>query len=225
MLKTKRTKITRRVLYGVSVLAAGVIMMLAGCYPGEVESVQELDLVVTLFNQDANFSAYKTYAMPDSIIHICDVPAEEQNCPSELTRRYDAQILSQIETNLRNTGFTEAADPQQADVLVVVAANASDIVGYAYYGWYWNYWYGYPGGGWYYPGYYPGYAVPYEYTTGTLLINMFDPAKADTTNKRLGGVWLAAVNGLLGEGGNAQTRINTSIDQAFAQSPYLAAGK
>ena len=107
-------------------------------------------------------------------------------------------------------------------MFVVVAANATDMYGYAYYGWWWGSYYpGYPGYGWYYP----GYAVPYEYTTGTLLIGMFDPDKADAANKRLGAVWLAAVNGLLGEGGNPQTRINTTINQAFVQSSYLGAGK
>jgi hypothetical protein len=67
--------------------------------------------------------------------------------------------------------------------------------------------------------------VPYEFTTGTLYIGMFDPDKADVPNKRLGGAWLAAINGLLGEGGNPQARIDNSIDQAFAQSPYLGEGK
>ncbi|MGH7491075.1 MAG: hypothetical protein ACREOO_01635 [bacterium] len=56
-------------------------------------------------------------------------------------------------------------------------------------------------------------------------LGTIDPAKADTTNKRLGAVWLAAINGLLGEGGSPQTRISTTINQAFRQSPYLAAGK
>jgi hypothetical protein len=222
MQKTKKTRITRRMLYGMSALTAGIIMILAGCYPGSVESVEELDLVVTLFDKEANFSTLKTYSLADSIIHVCDVPAEEQNCPSELTRRYDDQILSRVEANLQSAGFTKAANSQQADVYVVIAANASDFTGYAYYGWWWGYYYpGYPGYGWYYP----GYAVPYEFTTGTLFIGMFDPDKVDTPNKRLGGAWLAAINGLLGEGGNAQARLTTNIDQAFAQSPYLSEGK
>lgn len=222
MQQTCCTKIARRVPYLMLALMAGAIMALAGCYPGEIESVQEADLVTTLYDKNANFGTLRTYSMPDSIVHVCDVPAEDQDCPSELTRRYDDQILGRIRQNLENMGFTPAANPQQADVFVVVAANATDLYGYAYYGWWYGWYYpGYPGWGWYYP----GYAVPYEYTIGTIYIGMIDPAKADTANKRLGAVWLAGLNGLLGEGGNPQSRINTSVDQAFAQSPYLGAGK
>src|SRR5262245_28357013 len=222
MQRNKRARNTRRMLYAVPALMALVIMMLAGCYPGEVNSVAELDLVTTLYDKDANFGALRTYALVDSIVHFCDNPELDQNCPTELTRRYDAQILSEVKQQLESDGFTEAASPQQANVLVVVAATATDNYGYAYYGWYWDYWYGYPPGyGWYYP----GYAVPYEFTTGTIFIGMIDPTKADSANKRLGSVWLAAINGLLGEGGSPQTRITTTISQAFRQSPYLAAGK
>jgi hypothetical protein len=222
MQRNKTTSFMRRLRVVVPVLLSGVVLMLAGCYPGEVNSIAELDLVTTLYDKESSFATLRTYSMPDTIIHVCDVPEEDQNCPSELTRRYDDQILSLIRQNLADMGFTPALNPQQADVFVGVAANASDIYGYAYYGWWWGYYYpGYPGWGWYYP----SYAVPYEYTTGTILIGMFDPDKADTPNKRLGAVWLAAINGLLGEGGNPQTRINTTINQAFAQSSYLGAGK
>jgi len=221
MQQTHRRKIMRRVLYGASALLIVTLMILAGCYPGQIESVAEADLVTTLYDNKADFSALKTYALPDSIIHICDVPSEEQKCPSELTRKYDAQILDLINKNLRDQGYTKVNPSQNPNVLVVVAANATDLYGY-YYSWYWGYYYpGYPGWGWYYP----GYAVPYEFTTGTLLIGMFDPAKADATNKRLGAVWLAGINGLLGEGGNPQTRLNTTINQAFTQSSYLGKGK
>jgi hypothetical protein len=222
MLHSGKNRWRRRILAASALLVAGITVILAGCYPGEITSVAEADLVITLYDNEANFAALKTYSMPDTIIHVCDVPEEEQSCPSELTRRYDDQILSQIRQNLESMGFTPAADPQQADVYVVVGANATDFTGYAYYGWWWGYYYPYyPGWGWYYP----GYAVPYEYTTGTLLISMFDPDKADSANKRLGSVWLAAINGLLGEGGNAQTRLTTTINQAFTQSPYLGEGK
>jgi len=208
----------------VTMLSAGA-WLIAGCYPAEIESVQELDLVVSLFDKSANFGALKTYSMPDSIVHICAIEAEQQerDCPKELTRAYDAKILSQIRQNLLAMGFTPATDPQQADVFVVVAANATDNYGgYTYYPWYWGWYYpGYPGWGWYYP----PTTVVYEFTTGALLINMIDPAKKDTANKRVGTVWVAAINGLLGEGGNPQTRLTTTIDQAFQQSTYLGAGK
>jgi hypothetical protein len=220
MQKSEKTRLTRRLLYCVLALMAVAIMILAGCYPGEVESVAELDLVTTLYDKNADFAALTTYFMPDTIIHVCDNPEADRTCPSELKRLYDAQILSRIRQNLENMGFTPATDPQLANVLVAVAASASDYVGYTYYGW-WGGYPGYPGWGWYYP-YYP---VPYEFTTGTIYIGMIDPDNADNVNQQLGAVWLAAINGLLGEGGNPQTRITTTIDQAFEQSSYLGEGK
>jgi len=205
---------------GIRWLISG-LLFLAGCYPGEVDSVEELDLVTTLFDKNADFSAYKTYAITDTIIHICDLNQAEQDCPSELTRLFDQQIIAQVRTNLADLGFTET-DSASADVFVLLAANATDVYGYSYYYWYWDYWYGYPPGwGWYYP----PTTVVYEFTTGTLMINMFDPDKADTGNKHIKAVWVAAINGLIGEGGNAQNRISSTINQAFEQSTYLGAGK
>lgn len=207
----------------IALLIIAVPVVFYSCYPGEIDSVQETDLVVTLFDKDADFSAYKTYAMPDTIIHICDVLSEDQgSCPAELRRTYDNLILTQIKNNLQSMGFTPEADPDSADVLVVVSANATDMYGYSYYGWYWDYWYGYPGYGWYYP----PTTVYYEFTTGTLMINMFKrPDPNPNPNQQLDALWIAAINGLIGEGGNPQTRLNTTIDQAFEQSAYLGAGK
>lgn len=221
MQNTGKKAALRLLLYGL-LLLAGSAILLTGCYPGEIDSLQEADLVVTLFDQDANFSAYRTYAMPDTIIHICDVNSEDQsNCPSELRRTYDDLILNQIKDNLAAMGFRPAMAGEDTSVFVVVAANATDMYGYSSYYWYWDYWYGYPGYGWYYP----PTTVYYEFTTGTLQIYMFDPAKADPNQQRLSAVWVAAINGLIGEGGNPQTRLNTAIDQAFDQSAYLGEGK
>jgi hypothetical protein len=204
-------------LTGLLLLLGGSVMVLTGCYPGEVTSVQELDLVTTLFDKDVNFAGYKTYAMPDTIIHICDAGSQEQNCPSDLTRTNDNLILTQIEENLQGMGFTRS-DPQDADVLVVTSANATDMYGYTSYYWYWDYWYGYPPGyGWYYP---PA-TVTYQYTTGTLFITMFDPDKANENQQRLPAVWTALINGVIGSGGNTSSRLTTTINQAFDQSGYL----
>ncbi|NUQ43926.1 MAG: hypothetical protein HUU32_21265, partial [Calditrichaceae bacterium] len=46
----------------IALLIIAVPVVFYSCYPGEIDSVQETDLVVTLFDKDADFSAYKTYA-------------------------------------------------------------------------------------------------------------------------------------------------------------------
>jgi hypothetical protein len=101
----------------------------------------------------------------------------------------------------------------------IISKNVSVYYWYPYpgYGWGW----GYPGYGWGYPGYYP--PVPYysSYTTGTLRMEMFNPndirvVKGDTINPVY---WTAGINGILSS--NTTTRITSTIDQAFKQSPYL----
>ncbi|NUQ43861.1 MAG: hypothetical protein HUU32_20925, partial [Calditrichaceae bacterium] len=62
MISIRKNSALRRLLYGLLLLLAGSAILLTGCYPGEIDSVQETDLVVTLFDKDADFSAYKTYA-------------------------------------------------------------------------------------------------------------------------------------------------------------------
>ncbi len=44
----------------VAILVAGV----ASCYPGDINSVGEADLVLTFFDPDADFETLGTYAMP-----------------------------------------------------------------------------------------------------------------------------------------------------------------
>ena len=91
-----------------------------------------------------------------------------------------------------------------------------------YWGWYggWDYWGGCPGCGWGYP--WAPVTTVVTYRTGSIIIEMVDPTATSSTddgpawNMR----WGAILNGLA-EGENIAGRVDTAIDQAFAQSPYL----
>jgi len=106
------------------------------------------------------------------------------------------------------------------DVIVTVDAaiiNFSGVGGTCVPWWGWYPWW--PGWGWG-PGYcYPTYV--YNYNTGTLLINMLETITTD--EEEFPRVWHGGINGLLrsSDAGN-QDFIVSTIDQAFAQSPYLA---
>ena len=87
---------------------------------------------------------------------------------------------------------------------------------WAYWGWYYPGWY--PGWGWYYPGYYPPYVSSFR--TGSVFIQMID-AKANATDV-IPVVWSCILNGLAeGSTNDLNLRIQTGINQGFAQSPYL----
>ncbi len=200
-------KIKLRVKPPLSLLFIVVAILAWSCYPdGGFNSVSDFDTVSTFHNTTVNFADLRTYAMPDSVIHIED---EE-----DLSRLFDQEILARVAANLEQLGYVRV-DSAQADVHVFNLATSTEYVGSSCYPPYWDYWYGYPPGwGWCYP-------VVSSYTTGTLLTVMIDTGQPDDTPA----VWLAASNGLLSSSGVASERIRKNINQAFAQSPYLGDGK
>jgi uncharacterized protein DUF4136 len=199
----------------------------AGCYPGGLETVSQTDLVATFFQKGVDFTAKNTYNMPDSIVDV----GVAAGASSTLDHKYDAQILAKIRSGLQAMGYTRVTTTKP-DVVVIVSAikvdNYSAWVGYPWWP-YWGWW-----GGWdaYWPccsaasspsWYYPWSPVVVTgYTSGSLFINMIDPAAVTPEPNQALSIWAAAINGML-EGTDAEilARINTNIDQAFAQSPYL----
>jgi hypothetical protein len=202
--------------------AAALILIplfLSSCYPDYGMSTSDYDIVVTRYDKNVNFQTFKTYALPDSVFHL--LPEDEDD---NISRVYDDKIINKVKENLENLGYKSV--PADSDhvtdqtIIVMISATNSTYQGYSYYpGW------GYPGWGWGYPGwgYYPGWAVPYQYTTGSVILEMYDGSKVDDDISLAPIVWLSGVNGLT-SGSSSSTilnRINSSIDQAFKQSPYL----
>ncbi len=209
-------------------VAAGLCLALAlaaaagSCYPGDQLTVEDSDVVVTLFDDQADFASKQSYAMPDSIVHIVAGGGAD-----DISRDYDAEILTQVASNMGALGFTREIDPDLADVLMLVSVAANEQVGYTGYPWggYWGWYYGYPPGwGWGYYPWYGGGGTVYTYRTGTIFMQMIDHAAADSVQEKVPTVWIGALNGLV-EGDAVEERILSGIDQAFAQSPYLGYGK
>jgi hypothetical protein len=205
-------------------LGVASLAVLGSCYPGDQLTVEEADVVVTLYDQSADFASKQTYAMPDSVIHL--VQSGETD---DISRAFDDGTLTQVATNMDAMGFTRETDPALADVIVLVAVTAKEEVGFTGYPWggYWGWYYPYPPSfGWgYYPWYGGGGSV-YMYRTGTMFMQMIDPASADSTLAKVPTIWLGALNGIVeGTQAEIQQRIVGGINQAFLQSPYLGEGK
>jgi hypothetical protein len=200
------------------VLAALGGLLLWGCYPQGPDYIEELDVVITNYNPDYDFSAVTTYAMPDRIVEITGNLVEGEE-PVFIPDRNAAVILGQIEENLNALGWTkidDVTDTLNIDVLVLPAAWETTTVYYYYDYWYW--WYGgyYPYWGY---GYYP--PVSYSsYTTGTLIWTVIDPNELSGDGHPIR-QWTAAVNGIL-TGSFSDSRVTQAIDKAFKQSPYLS---
>ena len=205
------------------IILPSAILMLSPCYPDDSISPTETDIVVTNYYDSVTFSNYSNYYMPDTIL-----PLDTASIPKDQPK---ALILGTIATNMESMGYTriDGSDTTITPHLVVIASsiitkNISVYYWYPYYGpgWGWGGW-GYPG--WGYPGYYP--PVPYvtSYTTGTLRIEMFNPSDIRVIdNDTIHPVyWMAGINGVL-QGSNIDSRIKSTIDQAFKQSPELKTG-
>lgn len=196
----------RKKFYALALIA--VLSFFGGCYPDGVENYEDTDVVYTNYDDSFSFVSKGTYSMPNKIVKITGNLVEGET-PEFVKEPYNSQILQKIETNMTSMGYTKAADPLNADMVMFPAVWINTNVYYYYDYWCWYYPY-YCGWGW-------GYPSVSSYTTGTLLMTLV--ADGDEFVQPAN-VWTAAVNGLL-SGYYDVSRVNKAIDQAFAQSSYL----
>jgi len=206
----------------------GCSLGVAACYPGEIDSAAQTDLVITFHQEGADFQANQTFSMPDSIVDVSVAAGGD----TTLNHAYDSLIVARVQEELEDMGYTREVDTTvRADVVVLVSAITVENNVYYTYPWYpyWGWWGGWgpyssPGVGsnYYYP-WYPVYTT--NFTSGSLFITMIDPdvPPPDTSQGAGIAIWGAVINGML-EGSDPEilARINNSLSQAFLQSPYLA---
>jgi len=203
--------LVRTVLLGLVAVGALAVW---GCYPGDITSVTELDIVVTQFDSTHVWVAPATFYLPDTVVQMVDTVNAGNNVT--LSRAFDSLILAETRTALLNLGYQQRSDPDSARYFVTLTAlgikNWTVDVWYPY----WPCcWYGY---GWYYP---PIYDVD-TYETGTLFIDMYDQNKVDSVGHRIDRPWNALLNGILGTSASLTAqRLQSGVRQAFVQSPYL----
>lgn len=197
------------------VAACSLSALLLGCYPDGPDYTEDLDIVLTNYEKTYDFKAKGTYARPDKIVKITGNLIGNDE-PSYIPDKVAAPILAQIDKNMAALGWAkvELSETSSPDILLTPASWETTTIYYYYDYWYW--WYGgyYPG--WGYPSY-PTYAS--SYSTGTLLMNLVDPAVVGADGNAVT-QWTGAVNGIL-TGAYDAARVNKGVDQAFTQSPYL----
>ena len=190
---------------------AGLIAVLPGCYPQGPEFTEDLDVVLTYFQDDYDFESRQTYALPDKIVKITGNLQEGEDV-EYIPDATASLILGRIEENMNDLGWQKVGVEESPDLLLAPASWETTTIYYYYDYWYW--WWGgyYPG--W---GYYPAYVS--SYSTGTLFMGLIDPEVVGANGNPLM-QWSGAANGILTWSYDAD-RINKAIDQAFTQSPYL----
>ena len=192
------------------------LFFLWGCYPQGPEYIEEMDVVLTYHEDTYDFASKATYAMPDRIVKITGNVLDENEDPEFIPDVTASKILATIATNMQDLGWErvmDVTDTANIDMLLIPASWETEYI-YMYYD-YWDWWYG-----GYYPYWgYPPYYYYSSYSTGTLLMSLIDP-DAVAANGNPVVQWSGAINGIL-TGYYDATRVNTAIDKAFNQSPYL----
>lgn len=215
-----------RALVALGFVAAAVAtpILFGACTPGDQITASESDVVITAYDNQFNFGVLNTFTVLDTIVELGD----STKGGDQIDHSDDQEILGWIQQGFEKAGYTWV-DPSTVDSLNVpdfiiqVGVTTQDFYsvysywpGYPAYGWCWYCW-----GGWY--PYYPSTGVSYAYTTGTLITVMTNPHKdPDQANQVVSSPWQGAINGVINDSGSSITsRLQSSINQMFAQSPYL----
>ena len=125
-------------------------------------------LVYTAHDTDADFAAFDTYYIPDSILLIGSADKTEYWKDANAL-----EIVNTVAGRMNAAGYTRTDDKEAANVGLQLSyvQKVTYFVGYDYPYWWWYYPYywtpGYWGdwAGWHYP-----YSVYYGYTAGSLLM-------------------------------------------------------
>ena len=207
--------------------ALGLVLAVGACYPGDgPTNVQDVDVVLTLYDQTVNFGSFQTFSMPDSVVHVTGSIGDDI---ITLPRTNDELILGLVANNMTAAGYTREMDPEVngADLIMLVGAIATEQTEYWVYQDWWSYWGWYPGWGyggypgygagygWYYP---PTYVGSTSFEQASIVLTLIDPTKGDGDAVPV--VWSGVIRGLLNYGGEA-ARITSAVNKAFTQSPYL----
>ena len=205
-------------LIKLSLLLLVGILAVSCTWGSRVDETREQVLTLAYKSSDADFSAFKTYAITDSITVINN---------GTKTRVKDSQtemILAQIEKCMNGCGYTLVATTNTPNLLVDVSyiqlTNTSVYPGsWNDWGWWWDSYF-YPWHSWntYYPYHMPN--VVSSYTTGSIIIDI-----ADVTNVAKDStvpiVWHGLVRSIL-DYNHTQAQILAAINEVFTILPPQA---
>jgi hypothetical protein len=195
------------------ILAGSLVFSSCTKYPPESDRTLDALAVFTKYDTKADFSAYSTYAISDSIYYLSDSDS------GTISNANTTAVVNQIVANMNARGYTRVDRTQSPDLAFNLVVDSKTTTTIYYPDYWWGYYPPYYYGGWYGYGYYYPY-TPYvtSYTTGTLSIEMAD-FKFPLNNK-IYIRWSVIIRGLV-TSSHTIGEIKGSIDQAFIQTPQL----
>lgn len=177
-------------------------------------------LVYTNYDKKADFKAFQTYYVPDSILIISN------SKDAKYWKDENAQeILKAYISNLDSRGYTRVENRKDANLGLQVSYVQSTYY-FADYG-HPEWWWGYPGywdapywgnwGGWYYP-----YPVSYSYSTGSFITELLNLEAPQGENEKLPLLWTNYMTGFLSSSDSVNTKLAVQgVNQSFTQSAYI----
>ena len=196
------------------------LLVLASCEKDpDLGKVQNDIATYTEYDKSANFGSATSFYVPAEIKIATDDGTEETN-----TSAGAIAIVNTVISEMTSRGYTEAASQDVADLGIQLSYIATThYFTYGNYGWgfpgYWNHGYWGNWNSWYYP-----YVSVFNYTNGSLVVQMLDLKKSGATSTDLTVIWEALTIGLL-QNSDAVNQANAiaGVKQAFKQSPYIKA--
>lgn len=188
---------------------------------------QDSQVYITNYDRSVNFSQYRTFSLPDSVV------VQSNDRVQTSTGTIENRFVTNVANALTSRGFQRVAQGQPADlgVAVVRVNNRFTGVGVNPYSYYSNYWFGsgFGGLGGYGYGYDPFYPTYYTYQVSEryweLQIVDLKNRPAPTTSSdslRLNVVFDATIRGA---DITETSDVDTAITTIFNQSPYLRANR
>ena len=178
-------------------------------------------LVYTSPSKNVNFAQFQTFDLADSLLIIGQSDKPVYSLSNEALA-----LIQAVRTNMEKLGYIYTPANPDADlgIQMTYVIKTEKYVQY-YNDPYW--WLDYPGywpsgywGNW--TGFYYPYPVTYTYTTNALIIDMVNLTNEVQEGEALEVVWTSYIGGPAGSSVQSDVnRMKISIDQAFAQSPYL----
>ncbi len=201
-----------------SLFAVGFVWM-TGCYPSNNKSIEDLDVVVTRYDEDADFQVYNTFYIADTIVQTGD-PEDDGFIDLDLSREDMDLIINKIRSEMKMLNYTEIVTPSLdsiPDVGIFTEAIAQrftvvSVFPPPFWGWGW-------GGGWW-----PPTVRASQYEVGTLVVNYIDVERTIENDRGVNLIytpWVGVLNGLLVQTSSQDARITSAIEQMFDQSQYL----
>jgi hypothetical protein len=194
-----------------------LVFAFAGCSKDPLANLTEAEsrIYITNFDASANFSAYRTFSISDSVAVINNGQSTKQSTAADLA------FVNAVKQQMQTRGYVQVDSKSNPDFAVNISRIYNTTTGiirysdyYDYYGSAWDpYNYGYGGFGYYSPFSYATYSI----REGALSVDLLDIKNAQTSN-RINVVFSGLIRG------SGIFNSNTAADQVrllFEPATYL----